>query len=135
MRSTKTRILSFMLAVLMVITVIPLAVVEANAADALQTAPGTASYSLFNSGLGNAYVKCYSSESGRDVNPDSKSYTNNGYDLFGSMRSATSVTIGMGLSFTVNSEITEKAIDTVFFAKSKSSMVRANASPSRRPHQ
>ncbi len=72
------------------------------------------SYSLFNSGATSSSGRYYSSASGGDYNPDSRSYSNNGYDIYGDSPISFALKIGMGISFTVSQPITERAVLTVY---------------------
>ncbi len=71
-------------------------------------------YSLFNSGATSSSGSKYSSSQGGDYNPDSNSYTNNGYDIYGQMASSSTLTLDMGLSFAISQEVTERATLTVY---------------------
>ncbi len=72
-------------------------------------------YSLFNSGAtSSSGYKSSSARDGVDSNPDSHSYSNSGYDIYGRAPSRGTVTIGMGLSFTISQSITERTALTVY---------------------
>ncbi len=69
--------------------------------------------SLFNSGCTTTSGRAYST-SGNGVNPDTSSYTNNGYDIYGCSPSSTDLTLRTGLSFTVNNPVTQRAVLTIY---------------------
>ena len=73
----------------------------------------TGTHSLFNSGATGQGYK-YSSTQGSDANPNSHSYSNSGYDIYGQMNQNSTLTIGMGCSFTIHKEVTERATLTVY---------------------
>ena len=73
----------------------------------------TGTHSLFNSGATGQGYK-YSSTQGSDANPNSHSYSNSGYDIYGQMNKNSTLTIGMGCSFTIHKEVTERATLTVY---------------------
>ena len=88
-------------------------VVTPPAADVLQTQEGYNTYSLFNSGATSYDGYEYSTASGRDYNPDCRSYDNSGYDIYGNSGNA-DLSLGIGLSFVVNAEVTERATLTIY---------------------
>ena len=88
-------------------------VVTPPAADVLQTQEGYNTYSLFNSGATSYDGYEYSTASGRDYNPDCRSYDNSGYDIYGNSGNA-DLSLGIGLSFAVNAEVTERATLTIY---------------------
>ena len=71
------------------------------------------SYHLFNSGATSSSGYAYST-SGEGSNPDCRSYTNSGYDIYGDSPSSNDLTRGLGLSFLVSSEVTERATLTIY---------------------
>ncbi len=79
----------------------------------VQIQEGTNTYSLFNSGATSSDGYEYYNSSGSDYNPNSHSYNNNGYDIYG-YSGGVDLTIGMGLYFYIESEVTEQAILTVY---------------------
>ena len=83
------------------------------AEDAVQILEGSNTYALFNSGATTSDGREYSGASGGDFNPDSHSFTNNGYDIYGDSGNV-DLPLGMGLSFCVNAEVTERATLTVY---------------------
>lgn len=87
----------------------PPAIPEAPAGDVVITS-GANTYSLFNSGATSSDGYEYSSTS----NIDDRSYTNGGYDIYGESPWESDLTCGLGLSFTVSTEITETASLTVY---------------------
>ncbi len=74
-----------------------------------ETTPGRNSYALFNSGATSSSGRYYNSSQ----NPNDKSYTNNGYDIYASAGSSSITTVNLGLSFTVMQEVTERATITI----------------------
>ncbi len=71
-------------------------------------------YSLFNSGATGSSYHTYNLTWGYDANPDSHSYSNNGYDIFGGMDNSSPVTVGMGIPFVVSKRISERATLTIY---------------------
>ena len=127
-KSLKTRLMSVILtlAILLGITV-PLTSVRAAASesyasmtaststvsttsgDSLEILAGTNTYSIFNSGAttSDGWGKY------RNPNPAPSTYNNNGYDLYGTIGSASTRTFRLGQSFTVKAEIKEQSILTI----------------------
>ena len=116
MKTNKNRILSFIIIVAMLISVLPFAAVTASAAA--PTSPlvvdETGTYNLFNSGATSSYGREYSSSQGVDANPNSHSYSNSGYDIYGCSASGRDLTLGMGLSFQIVGEVTGRSTLTVY---------------------
>lgn len=75
---------------------------------------GNRTYPLFNSGVTTSQGRVYSSASGADYNPNSHSYNNNGYDIYGDSGQNRPLTVGMGLSFYIQDAVTERATLTVY---------------------
>lgn len=94
--------------------VTPPAESQVRASSVIDTVAGTNTYSLFNSGCTSSGGRNYSGSSGADYNPDSYSYNNNGYDIYGDSPSGRVLTVGMGVSFNVSGVVTERATLTVY---------------------
>lgn len=87
----------------------------ANTTETIITTGGYNAYSLFNSGATSAGGHEYRDAStDAQANPNSKSYTNNGYDIFGDSPYGSRLVVGMGLSFYISAEVTERATLTVY---------------------
>ncbi len=89
--------------------------VSATTSSTIETQEGTNTYALFNSGQtsssGNSYREIWDG----DYNPDAHSYNNNGYDIHGGRSNGEAIlTIGMGCSFHVNAEVTERSTLTIY---------------------
>lgn len=73
----------------------------------------TGSYALFNSGATSSTGRAYST-GGNGSNPDCRSFTNSGYDIYGDSPTNTDLTRGLGLSFKISSDVTENATLTIY---------------------
>lgn len=107
------KLLSVVMLIAMLLTALPVAALGAYADSDVQLQQGTQVYSLFNSGATSLSGKEYSSATGVDRNPDSHSYNNSGYDIYGCSENK-DLTLGMGLSFYVGEQVTERATLTVY---------------------
>ena len=123
-KSNYSKILSMILALVMVVSLTPLAAVHAFAdSDTVVDNPnghdylvvdGSDSYPLFNSGATSSSGRQYSTSGGGDYNPNSHSQKNSGYDIYGESPFGRDLTLGLGLSFYVQSEVTENATLTIY---------------------
>ena len=103
------RMIALALVAVMLFGMLPMMVLPATAAqNVVEIGKGTQTYSLFNSGATASGYGQY-----RDTNPAPATHNNNGYDLYGTIGSASRRRFRLGQSFSVNTTITEQAVLTI----------------------
>ena len=111
MKKSIKQCLAGILSVLMIVSLIPLTSYAATTETVSINKSGT--YTLFNSGNTGSATQ-YSGSQGVDNNPAGNTLTNNNYDIYGQMPSGGALTLRVGCSFTVLSEITEQVRFTIY---------------------